>query len=266
MKQFKKSYSPASVSAAVLFGTVIAIPQTAIACGEDAYTGQICVMAGSYCPDNTVEPAGQIVAIDQNPALFSLIGCTYGGDCRSTMGYPDLRGRAPVGWGQAPGLTGHLVGQSYGQETIVQNIGQMPSHNHVAAFTPTGGATGGGTASGTISLPVTGSVKIATSSTSASSSQTPSDYAVLSKAAKGLTGVELYSAAGTTADLNIGPADAVTGTASGTVSLPVTGGGSSGGTVQVGVTGSGQAMPVVGPRIAMRYCMVTNGVYPPRPN
>jgi microcystin-dependent protein len=266
MKKANKLLSFSSLSAAVLLGTFTVIPQTALACGQDAYTGQICMIAGSYCPRGTAEARGQVVSISDNAALFSLIGCTYGGDCRSTMAYPDLRGRAPAGLGQGPGLTEVPVGGHYGQEVVVQRIDQMPRHNHAANFTPTGGATGGGTASGTISLPVTGSVKIATSNTSASSSQTPSDHAVLSKAAKGLTNVELYSAAGTTADLNIGPDGAVTGTASGTVSLPVTGGGSSGGTVEVGDTGSGKAMAIMGPRIAMRYCMVTNGVYPPRPN
>lgn len=265
MKQFKKSYSLASLSAAVLFGTVIAIPQTALACGQDAYIGQICMMAGQFCPKGTAEARGQTVSVSDNPALFSLIGCTYGGDCRSTMAYPDLRGRTPAGLGQGPGLTEFRMGDRYGDETIVQSVQQMPSHSHEAEFTPNGGTTGGGTATGVISLPVTGSAKIATSNTSASYSQTPSDHAVLGTATQGRENVNLYTPAGTIADLNIGPDGAVTGTASGTVSLPVTGGGS-GGTVEVGVTGSGQAMPVVGPRIAMRYCMVTDGVYPPRPN
>lgn len=264
MKKENKLLSFSSLSAAVLVGTFATMPQTALACGQDAYLGQICVIAGSYCPHNTAETVGQTVAINDNAALFSLIGCTYGGDCKSTMKYPDLRGRAPVGWGQAPGLSGHPIGERYGNEAIVQRVEQMPSHNHAATFTPSGGATGGGTASGTVSLPVTGSAKIATSS-SAAGSIAPSDHAVLGKAAQGLSGVTLYSPAGTTADLNIGPAGAVTGTASGTISLPVTGGGSSGGTVDVGSTGGGKTMVIEGPRIAMRYCMVTDGLYPPRP-
>ncbi|WP_232827745.1 phage tail protein [Marinomonas shanghaiensis] len=264
MKKTSKLLSLSSISAAVLVSTFVTMPQTALACGEDAYIGQICIMAGSYCPRNTVEPMGQLALIGDNQALFALISCTYGGDCRTTMAYPDLRGRAPAGIGQGPGLTEFSVGAIYGRELITQTIEQMPSHNHEAQFTPSGGATGGGTATGVVSLPVTGSAKIATSDTSASSSQTPSDHAVLGKAAKGLTNVELYSSAGTTADLNIGPAGAVTGTASGTISLPVTGGGSSSGTVEIGDTGGGKAMPIMGPRIAMRYCMVTNGIFPPR--
>lgn len=264
MNKTSKLLSLSSISAAVLVGTFAAMPQTALACGQDAYLGQICVIAGSYCPINTAEAVGQTVAISQNQALFSLIGCTYGGDCRSTMQYPDLRGRAPVGWGQGPGLMGHPIGERYGNEAIVQRVEQMPSHKHAATFTPGGGASGGGTATGVVSLPVTGSAKMATSS-SAAGSITPSDHAVLGKAAQGISGVTLYSPAGTTADLNIGPAGSVTGTASGTISLPVTGGGSSGGAVDVGSTGDGRAMAIVGPRIAMRYCMVTDGLYPPRP-
>jgi len=261
MKKTSKLLSLSSISAAVLVGTFVTMPQTALACGEDAYIGQICIMAGSFCPRNTVEPMGQTVSLNENAALFSLIGCTYGGDCRTTMAYPDLRGRAPAGIGQGPGLTEVPVGVRYGQERIVQTIDQMPSHNHEAEFTPNGGATGGGTATGTVNLPVTGSAKIA-SSVAASASNKPSDHAVLGPAT--LPTANMYSVAGTAADLNIGPTGAVTGTASGTISLPVTGGGSSGGTVEVGDTGDGKAMAIVGPRTAMRYCMVTNGLYPPR--
>ena len=262
MKKTSKLLSLSSISAAVMVGTFATMPQMAFACGEDAYIGQICIMAGSFCPINTVEPMGQIVSVNENQALFSLIGCTYGGDCRTSMAYPDLRGRAPAGLGQGPGLTNISVGVRYGQESIVQTIDQMPSHNHEAEFKPNGGATGGGTATGTVNLSVTGSAKIA-SSVAASASNKPSDHAVLGPAT--LLTANMYSAAGTTADLNIGPAGAVTGTASGTISLPVTGGGSSGGTVEVGETGGHKAMVIVGPRIAMRYCMVTNGLYPPRP-
>ncbi|MDH2431468.1 tail fiber protein [Pokkaliibacter sp. MBI-7] len=257
--------SLASIAAATLAVTFAVTPRQAAACGDDAYIGQVCIIAGNYCPHNTVESMGQIVAISTNQALFALIGCNYGGDCRTTMQLPDLRGRAPTGYGTGPGLTSHPIGDMYGQESIVQTIAQMPVHNHQATFTPTGGGAGGtATASGTVTLDVTGSVKIGTSAnTLTTRSNTPTNNSVLGPAQ--LTTANVYAPAGTGADLVIGPDNAVTGTATGDVSLNVTGGGASaGGTVQIDNTGGSQAMATVSPSIAMRYCIVTSGIFPPR--
>lgn len=262
MKKETKILSLSSVSSAVLVAAFFSVPQNALACGEDAYLGEVCVTAATYCPKKTLEASGAMLPISQHPQLFSLLGCTFGGDCRSTFSLPDLRGRAPVHYGQAPGLGFHSFGERYGQEQIVQAESQMAKHTHAATFTPSGGS-GGGTASGTITLPVTGSVKIATSASPAGS-VTPSDHAVLGKAEHGLDGAKIYRPAGTTADLNIGPDGAVTGTATGPVTLAVTGG-SSGGAVVVENAGASQYMRVVGPRLAMRYCIVADGLYPPRP-
>jgi microcystin-dependent protein len=256
----KKSVQSRSITRLTILAAVLTMaPASAFACGEDAYIGQICVTAAMFCPLNTAEAAGQMLTVSSYQALFSLIGCTYGGDCRNTFALPDLRGRAPVGQGTGPGLTTHPMGQKFGAETVTQTLAQMPVHNHTATFTSSGGS--GSTASGTVSLPVTGSAKIATAIVPATRSNTPSDNSVLVPAQ--LTGANMYGTPGTSADLNIGPAGAVTGTASGAVSLPVTGG--SGGTVTVNPTGGSQAMPIVPPEIAMRYCIVTDGIYPTQP-
>uniref|UniRef100_UPI001CA5C3CD hypothetical protein n=1 Tax=Marinomonas lutimaris TaxID=2846746 RepID=UPI001CA5C3CD len=83
--------------------------------------------------------------------------------------------------------------------------------------------------------------------------------------------VTLYSPAGTTADLNIGPEGGVTGTASGQVSLPVNLAAGVNGTVKLGYTGgnntTGQTLPfpIVAPRIALTFCIATEGLYPQRP-
>lgn len=251
--------SAQSLPITVLAAAVTLTSASAFACGDEAYTGEICVTAAIYCPVNTMEAAGQMLTVSSNQALFSLIGCTYGGDCRTTFALPDLRGRAPVGYGQGLGLTPHAVGQMFGTETVTQTLAQLPGHTHTATFTSNGGS--GGTASGTVSLPVTGSAKIATTTVPGTRSNIPSDNSVLVPAQ--LTTANVYGAPSTTADLTIGPAGAVTGTASGAVSLPVTGG--SGGTVTVNTNGGSQPMPNVPPELAMRYCIVTNGIYPNRP-
>lgn len=61
---------------------------------QDLYLGQVIVLGTSYCPNNTVEAAGQILQITQYAALYSLYGSTYGGDGRATFALPDLRPKA----------------------------------------------------------------------------------------------------------------------------------------------------------------------------
>ena len=73
---------------------------------------------------------GQLLAISQNNALFSILGTTYGGDGRTTFGLPDLRGRAPVHFGQGPGLTNRTLGQGFGAETATLQASNLPVHSH----------------------------------------------------------------------------------------------------------------------------------------
>lgn len=252
----KKQFQLRIMASAALLPIMLASAAVS-ACGLDAYLGQTCIIAGSYCPEGTLPAEGQLLPITNYQALYSLLYTTYGGDGRTNFALPDLRGRVPVAWGQGTGLTYHKMGDKFGDESIVQTLAQMAVHNHQATYTP------GGTVSGTVSLPVTGSARIATSTVPATRSNTPSNNAVLASA--GSTAANMYGAPGSTADLAIGPAGSVTGTASGAVTLTVSGG--SGGTVTVATSGASQAMPNVPPEIAIRYCIVaTNGYYPPRPD
>jgi microcystin-dependent protein len=75
---------------------------------------------------------GQLLAISSNTALFSLIGTQYGGDGRTTFGLPDLRGRAPIGYGQSPGTSSHPIGAKLGSEQQTLTQLEMPVHNHSA--------------------------------------------------------------------------------------------------------------------------------------
>ena len=89
---------------------------------------------------------GQLLPINQNQALFSILGTTYGGNGTTTFALPDLRGRSPVHAGQGPGLASIQLGQAAGEENHTLISSEMPSHTHpvkgdaanASASTPTG--------------------------------------------------------------------------------------------------------------------------------
>ena len=96
----------------------------------DGVIGIIWMFGGNFAPRNWALCYGQLLAISQNTALFSVLGTTYGGDGRTTFGLPDLRGRVAMGAGNGPGLSHHTLGQRSGAEMVVLNANQIPSHSH----------------------------------------------------------------------------------------------------------------------------------------
>ena len=92
--------------------------------------GQVMLFAGNFAPRSWAFCDGQLLAISQNTALFSILGTTYGGDGRTTFGLPDLRGRCAIGPRTGPGLSNRSLGQKGGTETNTLNTTQIPSHGH----------------------------------------------------------------------------------------------------------------------------------------
>src|SRR5689334_14491352 len=90
----------------------------------------IAIFAGNFAPRGWALCNGQILPIAQNTALFSLLGTTYGGNGQTTFALPDLRGRAPIGTGQGPGLSNVDLGQVGGTENVTLLTSNMPMHNH----------------------------------------------------------------------------------------------------------------------------------------
>lgn len=84
---------------------------------EMGFLGEIRLFAGNYEPRGFRFCDGRIIEISDNQALFSLLGCTYGGNCRTTFALPDLRGRVPLQQGSGPKLTKRELGQKVGAET-----------------------------------------------------------------------------------------------------------------------------------------------------
>lgn len=97
---------------------------------SEAFVGEIRMFGGTFAPAGFALCNGQMMSIAQNEALFALIGTTYGGDGQTTFALPDLRGRLPVGQGQAAGLSAYTIGQKGGTETVTLTAQQMPSHSH----------------------------------------------------------------------------------------------------------------------------------------
>jgi microcystin-dependent protein len=97
----------------------------------EPYIGEIKIVAFNYAPKGWATCSGQTLSIQQNTALFSLLGTTYGGNGVQTFALPNLQSRVPVHFGQGPGLSDYTLGQTGGAETVTLTSTQMPTHTHL---------------------------------------------------------------------------------------------------------------------------------------
>jgi microcystin-dependent protein len=112
---------------------------------SEPFIAEIRIFAGGFAPRNWAFCDGQLFPIAQNTALFSLVGTVYGGDGRTTLGLPNLQGRAPMHPGRGPGLTSRRLGQIGGVSTVTLTTTTMASHQHnITADAAAGGFSGGG--------------------------------------------------------------------------------------------------------------------------
>jgi len=92
----------------------------------DPFIGQIALFSFNFPPKGWGLCNGQLLPINQNQALFSLLGTTFGGNGITTFALPDLRGRVPIGVnGSNP-----FLGESAGSETVTVTVSQLPAHTH----------------------------------------------------------------------------------------------------------------------------------------
>jgi microcystin-dependent protein len=101
---------------------------------SEPFLSEIKIMSFGFAPRGWALCNGQLLPINQNQALFSLLGTTYGGDGRTTFALPDLRGRTPIHEGN-----GHTFGERAGEEAHTLSIAEMPAHVHAANGTNTNG-------------------------------------------------------------------------------------------------------------------------------
>ncbi len=97
---------------------------------SEPFVGEIRMFAGNFAPRGWAFCDGQLLAVSQNDALFSLLGTIYGGDGRTTFGLPDMRGRIPLHAGPGPGLSSRKLGTKSGTEKETLTTNHLASHAH----------------------------------------------------------------------------------------------------------------------------------------
>lgn len=96
---------------------------------SEPFLAEIRIVGFNFAPRGWAFCDGQILPINQNQSLYSLLGTTYGGDGRTSFALPDMRGRTPIHVGSSNG-TNHLQGSKSGEETHTLSQAEMPQHTH----------------------------------------------------------------------------------------------------------------------------------------
>ena len=92
---------------------------------SEPFLSEIRLMSFNFAPKGWAHCNGQLLPINQNQALFALIGTTYGGDGQTDFALPDLRGRTPLHAG-----AGHTLGESGGEQSHTLTTSELPAHDH----------------------------------------------------------------------------------------------------------------------------------------
>lgn len=210
----------------------------------EEYIGTIQLFGFDFAPRGWALCNGQLLPISQYTALFSLLGTKYGGDGITNFALPDLRGRAPIHYGQGPGLSNYIIGQKAGTENVTITSSQMPAHNH-------------GLSAG--NLPVTGNITVTASlqaSDQLGDSSVPVAGNVLSKTNDvGGSGADVQIYSGNTPNVTLGGLS-VSATPNGMV-VNTAG-------VTTGITGGSQPLPILNPFLVMNFCICIEGIFPSR--
>ena len=96
----------------------------------EPFTSMISLWPANFAPRNWAFCHGQLLTIQQNHALYSLLGTTFGGDGRTTFQLPDMRGRAPLCSGHGQGLSSYQHGSQGGVEKVALTVNTLPAHQH----------------------------------------------------------------------------------------------------------------------------------------
>lgn len=105
---------------------------------SEPFLAEVRMVGFNFPPRGWALCDGQILPINQNQSLYSLLGTTYGGDGRTSFALPDLRGRTPIHVGRSNGGVQHELGQKSGEESHTLSEPEMPQHTHKLLATNTG--------------------------------------------------------------------------------------------------------------------------------
>lgn len=191
---------------------------------SDMFMGQITAFGFNFAPRGWAQCNGQSMALNQNQALYSLLGTTYGGNGQTTFNLPDLRGRSPIHMGQGPGLPNYDIGQSSGNNQITLTQNQLPAHAH----------------------PLTSSGQACTAAAATTNNPTNAVPAAVAIEVNDPNGGGVTATA-----LAYAPASDGSHMSGGSGS-------------QTGPAGVGQSVDVTNPYLAVNWCICTQGVYPSR--
>ncbi|QBG37193.1 phage tail protein [Litorilituus sediminis] len=119
----------------IFVALIISKPVQATTDALSPMLGEMKWVAFNFAPRGWAKCEGQLLAVSQNSALFSLLGTIYGGDGRTTFALPDMRGRIMVHAGNGPGLTPRRLGEKSGEESHTLSTATMPNHSHTVMAT-----------------------------------------------------------------------------------------------------------------------------------
>ncbi len=100
----------------------------------EPFLSEIRIMSFGYAPRGWAMANGQLLPINQNQGLFSLLGTTYGGNGQTNFALPNLQGNTPIHVGQ-----GHVLGEKGGSQSVTLSVAQIPTHVHVMQASSTAG-------------------------------------------------------------------------------------------------------------------------------
>ena len=190
------------------------------------YIGQIIQGGWNFAPRGTALCNGQLIAIQQNTALFSLLGTNFGGNGTTTFALPNLQSRTMMHWGQGPGLSPVQLGEQAGTESVTLTQNQMPQHTHAATFNSTS-TMGASTTKGTLQTPAAGTVLAKTQDS------------------VGTALPLIYLPSGTATNVNLGGLNVA-------------------GTVTNAIAGGSQPFSIRNPYLGITHAIAMEGIYPSR--
>jgi microcystin-dependent protein len=102
---------------------------------DEQFLAELMIVSFNFAPRGWALCNGQFLPINQNQALFSLLGTQFGGNGQTTFALPDLRGRVAINEGTSSEGTPYVVGEAGGGETVTLAAAEIPSHTHAATVT-----------------------------------------------------------------------------------------------------------------------------------